>query len=397
MARDECSSLALNSDYFFRALFMNQPLRYSHSRIVIVYLMREVFYTMIAMTTLLVFVFIFNRLVRYLSYVASGKYAFHLLFHLVGLELPILFGLLLPLGLYLSVFLSYGRLYADSELTVLFACGFTRRQLLEVTLFFSTILMVAVAILILYVGPIVSKQRDQLMDLADTKTALSALVPGRFQATPNGLHVFYVEKVPPQHPNKMENIFIADFVAASADPTKHEVPHWDIVSAQQGEETIDPTSKATYMVASQGNRYSGMPGNRDFEVTQFSRYGVKLDTPTVSGRNEGEEVIPTIELARDIFKKPNYMAEFQWRISLPISVIILAMIGVALSYVRPRQGRFAKLVPAVLIYVFYANMLFVSRSWLENGQVPWWIGTWWAHLLMLSFAIILLKRFMRVK
>ena len=101
------------------------------------YLSREVTRTMLAVTLILLFIFMCNEFVRYLSYVAKGKYAIWVLLHIVLLQVPILLGLLLPLGLYLGILLGYGRMYADSEMTVLSACGFGEKQLLKATMVFA--------------------------------------------------------------------------------------------------------------------------------------------------------------------------------------------------------------------------------------------------------------------
>jgi len=86
------------------------------------------------------------------------------------------------------------------------------------------------------------------------------------------------------------------------------------------------------------------------------------------------------------------MAELQWRLSFPISVFILVLLAVPLSRVNPRQGRFAQLFPAILIYIIYANMIFVSRNWLENGEIPWWVGMWWIHGIALLLALWLFAK-----
>lgn len=105
---------------------------------------------------------------------------------------------------------------------------------------------------------------------------------------------------------------------------------------------------------------------------------VRMSPPVFSGHNLGEEALSTAQLIRQ-WKAQGYAAELEWRLSMPLSVIILGLLGVPLSRVNPRQGRFARLVPAVLIYIIYVNMLFVSRSWLEHGKISPWLGLWWVH------------------
>ncbi|MBY0378336.1 MAG: LptF/LptG family permease, partial [Gammaproteobacteria bacterium] len=96
---------------------------------------------------------------------------------------------------------------------------------------------------------------------------------------------------------------------------------------------------------------------------------------------------------RDLWKvrnsTPKATAEWQWRISVPLSIPILTLLAIPLSYVRPREGRYAKLLPAILVYAAYANMMFVARNWVESGKISSDWGMWWLHLLLLGLALAL--------
>ena len=108
------------------------------------YLMKEIFSALLAVTLVLLLIFLSNQLVRYLSYAASGKIAANIVLQLLGFEIPYLLALLLPLGLYLGIILAYGRLYVDSEMPVLNACGLGLKRLVKIA-FGVTIAVVVVA------------------------------------------------------------------------------------------------------------------------------------------------------------------------------------------------------------------------------------------------------------
>ena len=82
-------------------------------------------------------------------------------------------------------------------------------------------------------------------------------------------------------------------------------------------------------------------------------------------------------------------AELQWRIAMPLSAVLLAVLSVLLSKADPRQGRFAKLFIAILIYVLYNNLIGIAKNWVEQGQVPVSVGIWWVHLLLVLFILFL--------
>ena len=66
-------------------------------------------------------------------------------------------------------------------------------------------------------------------------------------------------------------------------------------------------------------------------------------------------------------RNPAAAAELQWRFALPISVLMLALLAIPLSHVRPRQGRYSHILPAILIYIVYMNLLFIARNWVERN------------------------------
>ena len=85
-------------------------------------------------------------------------------------------------------------------------------------------------------------------------------------------------------------------------------------------------------------------------------------------------------------------AELQWRIAIPISVFILTFIAVPMSAVKPRQGKFGKILPALLLYLGYFIFLIVGKSWINDAKVPASIGLWWVHLTALFIGLLLILK-----
>src|SRR5690606_23080080 len=111
---------------------------------------------------------------------------------------------------------------------------------------------------------------------------------------------------------------------------------------------------------------------------------------------QDEEYVPPIEtrptgalLASD---DPRDAAELQWRISSPLSLLVLGLLAVPLSRSSPREGRYSRVGVGLLIYIIYANMLSIARVWLERGLAPEWLGLWWVHALAALIAFLLLAK-----
>lgn len=77
-----------------------------------------------------------------------------------------------------------------------------------------------------------------------------------------------------------------------------------------------------------------------------------------------------IECLIDLLQEDSNKArgELLWRIGIPVSALILALLAIPLSYVNPRAGRSANMLIAVLIYAIYSNLLWVAQAWVAQGS-----------------------------
>ena len=76
--------------------------------------------------------------------------------------------------------------------------------------------------------------------------------------------------------------------------------------------------------------------------------------------------------------------------STPLSTLLLGMLGVPLSRVIPRQGKYAKMGIAILIYSGYYLLGTSARTWVEKGVISAFPGIWWVPALLAVVLIIAL-------
>lgn len=343
------------------------------------YLSREVFHTLIAVTMILLIAFLSQQVVRYLNYVAVGKIPTNVLLQLVSFEVPYLLALLLPLGLYMGVLLAYSRVYADNEMAILQMCGFGDLRLLRLTTALAFVVGGVVLALMLWINPLISAKRQQVMASDEaTLHLIQTMIPGRFQVSPDGHHVMYVESLSRDRLTAA-NVFLAQ---AKNNPQAPEHTSWMLVLADRGYQEKDKQTGEDYFITTDGYRYEGVPGQNDYKIIQFKKYAVRLPQNDAHVAHQEVESLSTFDLWLQ-YEKPRYAAELQWRFSIALSAFMLALLAVPLSAVRPRQGRYLMLLPAVLVYIIYINLLFIARHWVEQQIVPVAIGMWWVHGLML--------------
>ena len=79
-------------------------------------------------------------------------------------------------------------------------------------------------------------------------------------------------------------------------------------------------------------------------------------------------------------------AEFHWRIGLPMFCLIGGLLAVGISRVKPRQGRFAKVVPGMLMMLVYYLALLINRNMVAEEQLVHWLGLWPVHVVFAGIA-----------
>lgn len=335
------------------------------------FLLREAVKSQLAVFAVLVVIFVSRELVSVLSKAVEGKFAGDMLVQVVLLNLPKLFILVFPISFFLGILFAFGRMYADSEMVVLRACGISEWYVTRVVLLLAVLSMLICAAFSFVITPWSEQQKDQLMDDMGASTNISLLSEGRFRASPNGSAVVFVEKIADKG-KKMGNIFIAQ-MPDSWGPNQRA----DIVLAKSG--TVAEKDNGDALVTLfDGHRYEGAPTQMDYRVMGFEEYQVPV---SVGGDENPHLHLDAMSMSQLLHQDDTEaVAEFHWRLAVPLAIPILALIAVPLASVNPRQGKFAKLFPAIMLYLGYFVLLMTGRKALQDGNVPDFVGLWWVHL-----------------
>lgn len=317
---------------------------------------------------------------RYLTRAASGQIPAMFIMKLMMLEVPNLIGLLLPLGFYVALLIAYGRMYAENEMTVFFACGYDPAKLIRDSLKIACVISLVVLMIMLWASPKIAVERAKLLRTSGIKTLIQTIIPGSFREISRAQQVYYVESMNTSH-TIAGNIFLA----------RHKDNKWEVFWADKAYLQTENTSREDYVVFEQGKAYKGNPGNRDFELAEFKKYQMRIPQPNILLK-EDIRTVKTSSLLPLNNPDKKKVAELQWRFSIPLMVIVLTLIAIGLGKVNPRTGKFAKLLPAIVLYIIYANAMFVMRDWLMAGKIPSWLGLWFLHILFGAIGVFLIWR-----
>jgi len=162
----------------------------------------------------------------------------------------------------------------------------------------------------------------------------------------------------------------------------------EVVISELGEmvESDDPNTRL--LVLHNGRRYEGVPGTAEFRVIEFAEHGVPYRLPSVQTPEPRPRAMAFIDLMRSA--ELEHIAELQWRLGVPLSTIILAILAVPLSRSQPRSGRYGRLAMGLLVFIIYLNMMSAAKTWIEQATISPALGIWWVHGSMLLFALGLL-------
>lgn len=331
--------------------------------------------TLGAVSAVLFLIIVGRLFVRLLSRATEGKIPVDVVMPLLGFGSIKAIIFLLPVGFLIAIMMTLGRLYRDSEMAALRACGVSNWRLYRPLLAIAVPIAALLTVLVLFVTPWSVQRTDQLVNSAQQRTDLRGLNAGQFMAAAGGSPMLFVEAIDDDG-QQVSNVFVHSF--------EEGVPA--IETARRARQQVDPETGARVLVLMDGHRYEGSPGQADYRILAYQKHAVRVPQIEASKHVE-RDALPTAVLWSSEHKV--HKAELQWRLSVPLSAIVVALLAVPLSYSAPRQGRFSKVVVAILIYVVYANLTIASVKWVERGAVPEWVGVWWVHLAVLAFAGLL--------
>ncbi|MEC9376376.1 MAG: LPS export ABC transporter permease LptF [Pseudomonadota bacterium] len=340
------------------------------------YIFRETAQTWLAVTGVLLSILLTDQIARVLDDAAMSKVPEDEIIAVIGFSSIQYLTILIPVGILLAVMLSLARMYRDSEISAMMSCGIGNKFLYRPIMFFSMILVVFSAWLSIEAGPNAQRKIQLITDKAQQKADLAVLEPGRFISFGMENFTLYAEKIGDQ--GQLLNVFLQ----------RREANKVTVVVSEEATQRNDEMNSSKVLTFKNGTRYEGKPGSREFRVMKFREHGIPFAANESSSSAAPIEAMTVKELLELADLKAT--AELQWRVSTPLTLLILTLIAVPLSRSNPREGRYNNLVAAILLYIIYINLLGVARVWLEQGITASWVGLWWVHAFFLLFAISML-------
>ncbi len=342
-------------------------------------LTREMGLATSAVLTVLIAIALVVLFIRLLGDVARGELANEAVFAFLGFSLLYFLPVLMTIALFAGVLLPLSRMWRDSEMVIWFNAGLSLTQWLRPVLAFAVPFSMVILLLTLVLNPWAQAKKYEYRQDLRSRSEGALVAPGLFIESSAGQRVYFVESLNPLT-GIVRNVFMQSRIDGQL----------GLVVAREGSYSELPDG-SRYLVFKDGRRYEGVPGQLDYRIVQFERYWMRLDPAAVGSKETGVRQAPPGELIADA--SPQALAELLWRVGVPMSALILAVMAIPLSFVNTRARRSYGLVFALLLYFIYNNLLSLSQAWVAQAKLNPWAGMFSSHLLMLAavFALFYLR------
>ncbi len=324
-----------------------------------------------------------GRLIRYFGIAAEGRLDVGLLFAIIGYNIPTFLELILPLSFFIALMLVLGRMYVDHEMSVLFASGISRGRLTRLMIPLITGLFVFQMGISLWAKPWGLSNSEQIWQTQSLGSLLDLVRPKTFISSGN--YHLYVDEFDKEK-RELKNLYV---VQQQTDKSGKIAKNDVIITATRAYQVPSKdTDSSMQLDLFQGRRYELGTNNAKYNQASFEKYRITLEKPASEKITETNVETQTTAKLLANTQKPEVKAELGYRFTMPWLIIIAAMLATPLAQVRPRQGRWLRLLPSVLIFASCAISIISLRTAIGKESISEYAYIW-LIVGFIAFALLL--------
>lgn len=262
---------------------------------------------------------------------------------------------ILALSLFISIVVTLGRMYRDSEMAIWFASGVSLVRFVAPVLRMAWPVLLLVAVLVLAVWPWGNRSSAELRDRYEQRSDLSRVTPGVFQTSRDGSRVFFVDKASDEAMSARGVFVLANAAGGES-----------LISARGGQVSVVGDDR--YLVLEKGQRAQADTRTGEHTLASFQSYQILADEHSVRrAAARAPRTLPTLDLLLD--PVPKHQAELAWRFGLLFGAANLLLLGVGLAAINPRRATNWNLLFALLGFVVYYNLINLSQAWVAGSRL----------------------------
>ena len=313
-------------------------------------------------------IFLCQSFIQILRSASKGDIPAQLVTEMLMLSIPNMSILMIPLTVYLGILVAHARLGADSEFVVMKSLGVTPFSILKGAFILGVFTAVVALFNSLYLVPKAQAKQETLLQDARENSSYFAINSGQIIRFGNNRLIAYIDDVNDEKSNKvsskkdlrkMENVYL--FMPQ----TSRQKRPTTIGYAEKGYVTQDEDN-IMWLVLEDGTFYIGPNEKNKYTKMDYDEYRTQLADNSQDQNEIKINAVPTSELLT--MSGPVATAELQWRLCVALAIPILTLIVVPLASVRPRQGKFAKFLPALMIYGSFFLLMVSLKHLISKGK-----------------------------
>ena len=313
---------------------------------------------------------------------------FSVAFRIVILNLPGIIVMTIPLGVLMATVMTLNKLSLSSEITVLRSCGIGLNRIAKPIFAFALVMALCCFFINESVVPVMSKQSK---DLALWSFGQKNIPDGKENFVFKELNdsdglkrLFYVGKC---EDRILQNVTVLD---TSKEGT---IQVLQALEGSTDENGWNFDKGAVYTVTSDG---------QVLNTSLFDKFNIKfaVDLSREMNKNIAKEMnitelikyIRINDFSNNVKQKNRLHIELSDKFALPITTVVLVLVGVPLAITPPRVRYNRGFLFSILIIFAYYLIRALSISFGSSGVIPPFLAAWLPNLIMLTAGGIMYYR-----
>jgi lipopolysaccharide export system permease protein len=359
-------------------------------RILNLYILREISLPFVMVLFILTFVLLMGRILQLMDLLVNKGIGFLDISKFIVLLMPSFLMFTIPMSLLVAILIGLGRLSGDNEITVMKASGISLYQLSQPIAVAAVIAFISTSIITLFLVPQSNyATKIHLYNVSKQKASIG-IREKVFVDYFKGL-LIYAEKIPLDGAY-MEGVLIADTRLTDEPNT---------IIAKKAYLISDPKELTVTLRLENGSTHTVDPDLQNYRKMDFAVYDVNLDIGSslfdekkLKEKSSGEMTVLELRerLGKSGLEKQHLREvaiELNKKLSMPMSCLILGLLGVPLGIRTQRSAKSWSISIAFALVVLYYMLQLGGEALVQTGQVTPFIGTWVPNLVFGLAGVIL--------
>lgn len=361
------------------------------------YLLREIVPPFILGICIFTFVLLMSQILRLMELIVNKGVGVMTVVKLILYLLPSILVLTVPMSVFLTCIVIFGRWSADNELTAIKSGGIGLLRISMPVLAFSVATYMLTSYLIVYALPAGNQAfRRNMFEIVKTKASIG-LREKVFNFDFTDLMI-YINHIPQTANPVMKGIVITDYRPEKRTPPQEPLT----IIAEEGWLVVDEATQRVIFKLSKGGIHSLAPDLQKYQKTDFYNHDIQLrlsdemvDTGTVpKGLREmtlGELFALAREYRTQGVKSNGPLVEIHKKFAIPFATLIFGYLGISMGVLFRRGEKLVSFAVSMAIAIIYYVFLLAGEPLGKQGKLNPFLSMWMANIFFSGLTVYLMR------